>query len=63
MMRMPRETAYYDFCRSADFLEELFGGHIEHLLKGMQKRIEERQPGYSHSSNQYQPCLVKAIRQ
>jgi hypothetical protein len=62
-MRAPRETVYYDFAESADFLEESFGDNIEALFNGMQMKIDGRQPGYSIVANVYRPCLIEAMRQ
>ena len=61
-MRQPRESSYYDFAQSADFLENRFGNHIETLFNGVQAEINARQPGYSIFANVHKPCLVEAVR-
>jgi hypothetical protein len=62
-MRMPRDTVYFNFAESADFLEERFGANIENLFNGVQMEIDARQPGYSDFANVYRPCLTEAMRQ
>jgi hypothetical protein len=62
-MRMPRDTVYFNFAESADFLEERFGANIEDLFNGVQMEIDARQPGYSDFANVYRPCLTEAMRQ
>lgn len=62
-MRQPRETVYFDFAQSADFLEERFGNNIEDLFNGVQTEIDERRPGYSLFTTTHKPCLVEAMRE
>ncbi len=62
-MRVPRDTFYFNFAWSADFLEERFGDHIENIFNGMQMEIGRQQPGYTLLANVYRPCLIEAMRQ
>jgi hypothetical protein len=62
-MRVPRETVYFDFAASADFLEERFGDNIEDLFNGVQAEIDQREPGYSLYATIYKPCVIEAMRQ
>jgi hypothetical protein len=62
-MRVPRDTVYFNFAESADFLEGRFGANIEDLFNGVQTEIAARHPGYSVFANVYRPCLIEAMRQ
>ena len=57
------EPCIYDFAESARFLEAEYGSDIEALMKGMQRTIRRRAPGYSVIANCHKPAFIEALRQ
>ena len=62
-MRLTRDTDYFDFRDTADFIETQFGDDIEDIFNGVQSMIDTRRSGYSLLAEVHKPCLVQAMRQ